>query len=106
MDNQITAREYVEELFSRARAAQQVIENYSQEQVDNLVKAVAWAAVREDNAVKIARMAIDESRLGYYEAKYIKLQKKIRGALRDIKDVKSLRGTATAAWSSTPSRWG
>lgn len=90
MDNQISAKEYVEGLFSRARAAQQAIEFYTQEQVDNLVKAVAWAAVREDNAVKIARMAIDESRLGYYEAKYIKLQKKIRGALRDIKDVKSV----------------
>lgn len=90
MENQIPAKEYVEGLYSRARAAQQVIEYYSQEQVDKLVKAVAWAAVREDNAVKIARMAIDESRLGYYEAKYIKLQKKIRGALRDIKDVKSV----------------
>jgi len=90
METPVSAKEYVEGLFQRARAAQQAIEFYTQEQVDRLVKAVAWAAVREDNAVRIAQLAIDESRLGYYEAKYIKLQKKIRGALRDIKDVQSV----------------
>lgn len=90
MEQQLTARELVAGLFARARAAQEIYESWTQEQVDTLVKAVAWAAVKEENAVRISRMAIDESKLGNYESKYIKLQKKIRGGLRDIKDAKSV----------------
>lgn len=90
MSNELSAAQYVEELVNRARKAQEVIEFYTQEQVDELVKVIAWAAVKEENAQKIARMAVDESQLGYYEAKYIKVSKKIRGALRDMKDAKSV----------------
>lgn len=83
-------KEYVEGLIARARKAQEIADGFSQEKVDELVKAVAWAIVKEENSKNIAQLAIDESKLGYYEAKYIKLQKKVRGALRDIKDVKSV----------------
>ena len=84
------AAEYVGGLIQRARAAQQQIEDYSQEQIDALVTAIAWAGVKTENAEKISTIAIEESRLGNYESKYGKLQKKIRGTLRDIKDVKSV----------------
>lgn len=86
----ISAKEYVNGLMQRARNAQQVIENFSQEQVDTLVTAIAWAAVKEENAKKIGQLAFEESRLGNYESKYGKLQKKVRGALRDMKSVKSV----------------
>lgn len=86
----ISAKEYVSGLMQRARKAQLVIEDFSQEQVDTLVAAIAWAAVKEDNAKKIGQLAFEESRLGNYESKYGKLQKKIRGALRDMKGVKSV----------------
>ncbi len=85
----LNAERYVAGLMERARRAQKVIENFTQQEVDRIVKAVAWSAVREDNSTKISRLAADESGLGYYEAKYIKLQKKVRGALRDINGVKS-----------------
>lgn len=84
------AQEYIKSLMERARVAQKILDSYSQEKVDELVKAVAWAAVKEENSKKIAELAINESRLGYYDAKYTKLQKKIRGALRDIKDDRSV----------------
>lgn len=90
MDNGVNAVEYVSALMDRARKAQQIAESYSQEKVDELVTAVAWAAVREENAVKVARMAADEPRLGHYEGKYIKITKKTRGALRDLKGKKSV----------------
>lgn len=80
----------VKALIDRARAAQKQIHDYTQEQVDILVKALAWAAVKEENAKAIAEMAVSESRLGNYEGKYTKLQKKIRGALRDMLDQKSV----------------
>lgn len=92
MSNEVTqsAAEYVAELMARARKAQAIADNYTQEKVDELVKAVAWAAAKDENAQKIARLAIDESQLGYYEGKYIKVTKKVKGALRDIKDEKSV----------------
>jgi len=81
--------EHVSELIARAGKAQKILEQYSQEKVDELVTSIAWAAVKEENAERIARLAMAESKLGNYESKYIKLQKKIRGVLRDIKHVKS-----------------
>ncbi|MGI6776671.1 MAG: aldehyde dehydrogenase family protein [Acetivibrionales bacterium] len=86
----INAKEYVEKLIERARAAQRVAETYTQEKVDELVKAIAWAVVKEENAKEIAKLAYEESQLGNYESKYGKLMKKVRGALRDIKFEKSV----------------
>ncbi|MGI6778421.1 MAG: aldehyde dehydrogenase family protein [Acetivibrionales bacterium] len=87
---EVNPREYVAALIDRARKAQAIASSYTQEKVDELVKAVAWSVVKEENSRKISQLAIDESRLGYYDAKYIKLQKKVRGALRDMKDCKSV----------------
>lgn len=89
MNNEIDAKELVAKLIERARKAQEIADTYSQERVDELVKAIAWALVKEENAVKVAQLAVEESKLGYYDAKYVKLQKKIRGTLRDIKDIKT-----------------
>ncbi|HPJ03527.1 MAG TPA: aldehyde dehydrogenase family protein [Candidatus Limiplasma sp.] len=86
----LQAAEYVSGLMERARAAQQIIENYTQEQIDELVTALAWAGVEPGNAEKISTKAVEETKLGYYDAKYSKLQKKIRGALRDIKHMKTV----------------
>jgi len=91
MSNEVVnAAEYVAELMARARKAQAIADSYSQEKADELVKAIAWAAVKEENAKKVAELAAEESQLGYYDAKYIKITKKTRGALRDIKDEKSV----------------
>jgi len=84
------AKEYVKGLIDRAREAQKVADKFTQEQVDELVTAIAWEIVQESNSQEIAKLAYEESRLGNYESKYAKLQKKIRGALRDIKHVKSV----------------
>ena len=84
------AKDMVAGLVKRARAAQATADSFTQEKVDELVKAISWAIVKKENAEKIARLAIDESQLGNYEGKYGKLQKKIRGVVRDVADVKSV----------------
>ena len=84
------AKEMVAALIKRARAAQKIADGYSQEKVDELVKAISWAIVKKENSEKIARLAVDESQLGHYEGKYGKLQKKIRGVVRDVAGVKSV----------------
>ena len=57
----------IAEYVKRARVAQKAIDSYSQKQVDALVRAVAKAIC--DNAEYLARLAVDETRMGVYEDK-------------------------------------
>ncbi|MFZ5967556.1 MAG: aldehyde dehydrogenase family protein [Bacillota bacterium] len=81
---------HVKELIERARKAQKIADSYTQEKVDELCTAIAWNIVKEENADKIAKLAVEESQLGNYDGKYGKLMNKIRGGLRDMKGKKSV----------------
>ena len=83
------ARE-IAELIARSRAAQAQIENYTQEQVDRLIRGMVWAVAQEATAEKIAQHTVDESQLGNYDGKYLKIFRKTRAALLDIIDDKSV----------------
>ena len=74
----------VKALIDRARVAQAAIEDYTQQQVDDLIRAMVWAVCQPAVAERIARLAIDESRLGNYESKLAKMANKTRAALADI----------------------
>ena len=91
-DNQelIEAREEVAAMMTRARAAQQQIEHYTQAQVDELITAMVWAVAREDRSEEIARFAVEETQLGNYEGKYLKIHRKTRATLLDIIGDKSV----------------
>lgn len=80
----------VAELVARSRAAQQQIENYTQEQVDELIRAMVWAVAEESVAEKIAQHTVDETQLGNYDGKYLKIFRKTRATLFDIIDDKSV----------------
>ncbi len=80
----------VAELVARSRAAQAQIENYTQEQVDRLIRAMVWAVAREDVAKTIAQHTVDETELGNYDGKYLKIFRKTRATLMDIIDDKSV----------------
>ena len=86
----LTAAEYVAELIERARKAQEAIDNYTQAQVDRLVEAVVWNIVKDGPAQEIAKLAVEESRMGNFEGKYNKLMAKSKGAIRDMKGKKSV----------------
>lgn len=77
-------------LIERSRAAQAQIENYTQEQVDKLIRALVWSVARPGMAEKIAQFTVDETRLGNYEGKFLKISKKTRATLMDIIDDKSV----------------
>ena len=77
-------------LIARSRAAQAEIENYTQEQVDRLIRGMVWAVAREDVAEKIAQHTVDETQLGNYDGKYLKIFRKTRATLMDIIDDKSV----------------
>ena len=83
------ARE-VAELIARSRAAQAQIEHYTQAQVDRLIRGMVWAVAQPGVAEKIAQHTVDETQLGNYDGKYLKIFRKTRATLMDIIDDKSV----------------
>ena len=87
---QKAAREEVAGLIARSKAAQKEIEHYSQEQVDRLIRGMVWSVCRPGVAEKIAQHTVDETRLGNYDGKYLKIFRKTRATLLDIISDKSV----------------
>lgn len=90
MGIEATPKEYIAGLVERARKAQSVAENFTQERVDELATAITWDIVKDGPAQQIAQMAVDETKMGNFDGKYAKLQGKIRGVLRDMKGEKTV----------------
>ena len=84
MDNQA----YLNDLIARSRAAQKIVETYTQEQVDAF--CYAMAKVIYDNAEPLAKMAVEESRMGVYENKVAKNKGKSRIIWNHLKGKKSV----------------
>src|SRR5438034_2917198 len=83
----VTEDSQIQELITRARAAQAAFELFSQEQVDAIVKGIGKYVY--DNAAMLARMAVDETGIGVYEDKIIKNQSKARTIWNNLKSKKS-----------------
>lgn len=86
----VEPKQQIAELVARSRAAQKQIEHYTQEQVDVLITAMVYAVAREDRSEEIAQFTLDETRLGNYSGKYLKIHKKTRATLLDIINDKSV----------------
>jgi sulfoacetaldehyde dehydrogenase len=78
------------DLVQRARAAQEQIEFWSQEKVDEMVAAVGWQVYEKAHAEACAKLAIEETGMGVYEDKLSKHQKKALGTLRDLQGLKTV----------------
>jgi len=89
IDDTPEARE-IAELIARSRAAQAQIADYTQEEVDRLIRGMVWVVAREATAEKIAQHTVDETQLGNYDGKYLKIYRKTRATLMDIIDDKSV----------------
>jgi len=86
----LSPKEEIRGLVERSRAAQKEIEDYTQEQVDELIRAMVWSVARPGVAEEIAQFTLDETQLGNYEGKFLKIQRKTRATLMDIIDDKSV----------------
>ena len=86
----LSPKEEIRGLVERSRVAQKEIENYTQEQVDELIRAMVWSVARPGVAEEIAQFTLDETQLGNYEGKFLKIQRKTRATLMDIIDDKSV----------------
>ncbi len=78
----------VDLMLAKARKAQVEFEKFSQEEIDAVVKAVAKVVF--DNAKELARMAVDETRMGTYEETFKKKAGKARILWHSLKDKKSV----------------
>ena len=87
---EMSPAEVINGLVERSRQAQAQIENYSQEQVDELIRGMVWAVSRPGVAEEIAQFTVDETELGNYAGKLLKIQRKTRATLMDILDDKSV----------------
>ena len=81
---------YIAGLVARSRAAQKIAEGYSQERVDELCEAVAYAAINEEFRRTAATMLVQESKMGVVEDKFNKIRNKAMGVYRDMKGEKSV----------------
>jgi len=93
LDKQIADTEdarNIAKMIERARVAQAKIEHYSQEQVDELIRAMVWSCCQPGVAETIAQHTLDETQLGDYNGKFAKIFTKTRAALMDIIDDKSV----------------
>lgn len=81
---------YVAGLVTRSRAALDIIEGYTQQQVDELCAALAYVGTRKEFATKLAAKLVEESGMGVADHKYAKLMTKIKGTWRDMKGKKSI----------------
>ena len=86
----MSAKEEIKALISRSREAQKQIENYTQEQVDELIRAMVWSVAKPGMAEEIAQFTVDETQLGNYDGKFLKIQRKTRATLMDIINDKSV----------------
>ncbi len=89
-DRALSPKDEIAALVARSRKAQAQIENYTQEQVDALIRAMVWAVAKPGVAETIAQFTVDETQLGNYDGKFLKIFRKTRATLMDIINDKSV----------------
>ena len=66
MSKQITeaGKQEIQAMITRARIAMDEVESYSQERLDRLCQALAWATSNEKTFTRLAQLGVDESGIG------------------------------------------
>lgn len=82
--------EYVATLVAKGHAAQKIAENFSQEKVDQLTAAVAYALTKPEVALKFGEDLVAESGMGVAADKQAKMFGKVKGSYFQMKGQKSV----------------
>jgi acetaldehyde dehydrogenase/alcohol dehydrogenase len=83
-----TVQSQIEALVAGAKEAQRAFEQFTQEQVDAVVKAMTLAGIEQHFA--LARMAVEETGMGVYEDKVTKNLFATEYIYHDIKNIKTV----------------
>ena len=76
-------------MYRRARKAFEEVEFWPQEKVDEMVAAVGWEWQKSETAKALAKLAVEEGKIGVYEDKVSKITNKVRGTMLDFRGVKT-----------------
>lgn len=88
MDKDLQSVQQTRDLLRQARQAQETLAAMTQEEIDRIVAAVARAG--EENARRLAEMAVEETGFGIVEHKEIKNKFSSRTVYEAIKDLKTI----------------
>lgn len=80
----------IENMVRKARAAQEAIRDYTQEQIDEVCLAIGWEVYNDENIARLASLAVEETGMGNVPDKITKHKGKILGVLKDVKGTKSV----------------
>jgi len=86
----MNSAEYVADLVAKGHAAQKIAEGFTQEKVDQLTAAVAYALTIPDVALKFGEMLVEESGMGIPADKQAKMFGKVKGTYFQMKGQKSV----------------
>jgi sulfoacetaldehyde dehydrogenase len=84
------SKKIIADLVEKARKAQAKINNYTQEQIDEVCVAIGWEVYNDENIKKLATLAVEETKMGNVEDKIAKHKNKVLGVLKDVKNAKSV----------------
>ncbi|SUY48033.1 ethanolamine utilization protein eutE [Clostridium putrefaciens] len=88
LDKDLLSLQETRTLISKAKKAHDIYKTFSQSKVDSIVKAVAEAAEKE--AVRLAKMAHEETGFGIWQDKVVKNTFASRVVYESIKDLKTV----------------
>jgi sulfoacetaldehyde dehydrogenase len=80
----------IQEYVQRARAAQKLINEYTQEQIDLVCVAIGWEVYNDQNIKLLAEKAVEDTGMGNVADKITKHKNKVLGVLKDVKGAKSV----------------
>ena len=83
-----TIKDQIDQLVEKAKNAQEKFKSYTQEQIDEIVKAMALAGI--ENHILLAKLAYEETKMGIYEDKITKNLFSVEYIYNYIKDKKTV----------------
>ena len=88
LDRDLLSIQQARDLAKRAKEAQKILAEFPQEKIDSIVKAMRDAAMA--NAEHLAKLAIEETKLGVYQDKVVKNKFSAENVYQWIKDIKTV----------------
>lgn len=88
MEQRLESKDYIDLYINRAKTAQKIFEQYNQEDIDKVVRAVG--KVVYDHAEYLAEIAVAETGMGVVKDKIVKNQSKAKMIWNSLKDKKSV----------------
>jgi sulfoacetaldehyde dehydrogenase len=83
-------KETIAAYLKRARAAQAIVADYTQEQIDRVCVAVGYEVYNDENIKQLAELAVEETTMGNVKDKIAKHKNKVLGVLADVKGARSV----------------